>query len=148
MKKLMFLIITLVSARFAHADIVREADTAQRCYLYQGAVRDEKGQIKISEGQTVFSNNDIYGFSLENMTVDFKSQLVYVDVVQNIIWGFDKPLLPARIAINPKNEQFNFLINQLNRSIMLFEKVCITGNNELIYAKFFPQKDMPQEGKE
>ena len=58
------------------------------------------------------------------------------------ILGFNKPLLAQKQSIQATNEHFNFLTNQLNRKIMVFEKICIDSRSEIIYAQFYESQKL------
>lgn len=135
MKKLSVLIFTLLASSSAFCEIVKTYDSDKNCFLYQVANRDDHGHA--SEAGEVISDESLYGFAFKDMEVDFKNNVVRLNVIKSIVLGFNKPLMREKSVISPKNDQFNFLINQLNRTIMLFEKVCITQDNQVIYATFF-----------
>lgn len=135
MKKLSVLFFTLLASSSAFCEIVKTYDSGKNCYLYQVANQNDQGSVA-ADGELV-SDESLYGFGLKDMEVDFKNNVVRVNVIKSIVFGFNKPLMNEKSVISPKNDQFNFLINQLNRTIMLFEKVCITKDNQVIYATFF-----------
>jgi hypothetical protein len=95
----------------------------------------------LDENQTVVISRDVYGMTFQNMEIDFDKKIVKVDAVANIILGLNKLLVPNKVVLSPNNDQFNFLINQLNRKIFVFEKMCISKQNEVIYANYFETKE-------
>jgi hypothetical protein len=141
MKKLILFFVLLISSS-SFADILKSKDVENDCSLYAVAPRDANGEIIFSPGQKIVSKSNLYGFSFENMEVDFQNDVVRVEMIQNIVFGFDKPFFDHKLSISPENEKFTFLINQLNRSIMLFEKVCVDSNDNIIYAEFFENKQV------
>jgi hypothetical protein len=74
------------------------------------------------------------------MEVNFQKKSVSVDPMMNIFLGMNRRLINSKVTISNKNPNFNFLINQLNRKLYVFEKMCITGKNELVYANMFETK--------
>lgn len=137
MKNILASILFLVFSNAAFGEVLKSQDQDQHCTLYQVASKDENGQIRISPDQTVISDRTLYGFSFHNMEIDFQNKLVFVDIVQNIVLGFDRPLLNHKGVISANNKSFNFLINQLNRSVIIFEKVCIAEDFSIVYANLF-----------
>jgi hypothetical protein len=136
---LFFLSIILTSSSFAA--IVKSADKEKNCTLYQVIAADDNGNIPLDENQTVVISRDVYGMTFQNMEIDFDKKIVKVDAVANIILGLNKLLVPNKVVLSPNNDQFNFLINQLNRKIFVFEKMCISKKNEVIYANYFETKE-------
>jgi hypothetical protein len=140
MKSFSVILLTLILSASSFAAIVKSADKENNCTLYQVVAADENGNIHLEENQTIALSQDVYGMSFKNMEVDFDKKIVKVDAVANIILGFNKLVVPNKVILSPKNDQFNFLINQLNRKLFVFEKMCITKQNEVLYAKYFEEK--------
>ena len=141
MKTFSALFLSLLLASSSFAAIVKSADQEKNCTLYQVIAADENGNIPLDENQTVVISRDVYGMTFQNMEIDFDKKIVKVDAVANIILGLNRLLVPNKVILSPKNEEFSFLINQLNRKIFVFEKMCISKQNEVIYAKYFETKE-------
>jgi hypothetical protein len=141
MKSLSIILLTFILSASSFAAIVKSADKEKNCTLYQVVAADENGNIPLEDNQTIALSHDVYGMSFQNMEIDFDKRNVKVDAIANIILGFNKLLVPNKVALSPKNDQFNFLINQLNRKLLVFEKVCISKQNEVIYANYFEAKE-------
>lgn len=141
MKSFSVILLTLILSASSFAAIVKSADKENNCTLYQVVAADENGNIPLEENQTIALSQDVYGMSFQNMEVDFDKRIVKVDAIANIILGFNKVFVPNKVILSPKNDQFNFLINQLNRKLLVFEKVCISKQNEVIYANYFETKE-------
>ena len=139
MKKLLVLSCILLSTTSAFASVAKSYDAEQGCDLYRAVQSDENGKPgKLNTNETIFINREVYGMAFESMEVNFDNREVLVQPMANIILGFNKPLTAKKTAIAEDNKDFNFLINQLNRKISLFEKVCITRDGKIAYAKMFP----------
>ena len=134
-----FLALTFCSASFAA--IVKSKDDINNCTLFQVIQPDENGNIQTAENQSVVFSNDTYGMSFQDMEINFEKREVLVQPMVNIILGLNKQLIGSKAIISAKNDQFNFLINQLNRKILVFEKICIAKNNEIIYANYFDDQE-------
>ncbi len=126
----------------AFGAVARSSDRNNQCTLYQSIVADENGEVILRPDQTLVSSKRVYGLSFIDMEVDFVRQEVRVQPMMNVVLGFNKVLVPAKASIKRGNKEFSFLINQLNRKISLFEMICISASNEIVYAKFF---ETPEE---
>jgi hypothetical protein len=125
----------------AQAAIVKSYDHLNQCTLYQVVPSDEEGRVILQRGQRMHFPKNVYGMSFRELQVDFDSRKVTVTPVMNIVFGFNRPLVKNRANISEGNPNFNFLINQLNRSLSLFEKMCISSSSEVVYANFYEPKD-------
>jgi hypothetical protein len=67
--------------------------------------------------------------------IDFEAHEAKVNVVMNIVMGFNLPLVEGKTSIDEKNSQIKMLTNQLNRKLSLLENICITKDNRIIYGK-------------
>lgn len=132
MKKLILLTIVLTSS-LSHALVVKTDDFAQKCTLY----RATSEQTPVAEDDVIVSDKDAYGLTFSDMDIDFKSKKVTIQPMINVVLGFNRNLTNDRAFISSKNPEFKFLINQLNRKLYVFEKICISDKNEIIYAKQF-----------
>lgn len=132
MKKIL-IILGLSLSTSVFSSVVTSFDAAKDCKLFRVTTEESP----LIQDEVIIFDRDVYGLTIQNMKVDFKQKLVSVDPMMNVVLGFNRLLQKDRIIIKEKNPEFNFLINQLNRKIYVFEKMCINDNNELIYAKIF-----------
>jgi hypothetical protein len=133
MKKILVIICALFQCISLNASILKSVDTDKECTLYR--VPNETSPALSDE--IIISDKDAYGFSFSDMDIDFKNKIVTIVPVINIVLGLNRPLIAKRAFISNKNSDFKFLINQLNRKLLVFEKICINESNEIIYAKQF-----------
>ena len=134
MKK--FILITLsalLTSLNSFAEVVTSLDNENSCIVFR--VPTEKLPIQTNEKLVI--EKPVYGLSLKNAKVDFEKNLVEVDVLVRIVLGINFNLTKKPVVIKAENKNFEFLVNQLNRSVFLFDKVCITESNELVWATFF-----------
>jgi hypothetical protein len=137
MKNALSLLLLALMSISAHAQVIKGNDQDHSCTLYRVANEEEGKPIKLNQDEVVISEKAAYGISFVDMEVDFENRKVLVQPTINIILGFNRPLIPKKAIISEENPNFNFLINQLNRKILVFEKVCISSDNEVVYAKMF-----------
>ncbi|MFN8846727.1 MAG: hypothetical protein ACK5V3_05250 [Bdellovibrionales bacterium] len=130
--KSLFLLVSFLSL-YSQADIVTSHDAKNNCTAYR-IPRDSK---PIQSDEKLFIEKPVYGLSLQNAKVNFENKTVEVDILVRIVLGLNSNLTTKPVTIKPENKNFEFLLNQLNRSVFLFEKVCISETNELIWADFF-----------
>lgn len=140
MKKVFAL--TLLASLFicsAQAAVVLGYDSGKGCDLYRAVQADANGKVILGSNETIVSSKEVYGLSLQDMEINFESREVLVTPMINVVMGFNRPLIKAKAIIPADHKDFSFLINQLNRKINLFEKICI-NNDRIVYAKMFEQK--------
>jgi hypothetical protein len=137
MKKIFVLMLIATFTQTAQTAVVKKRDSEQNCTLFKVISADTNGQLKISEDEVIINQKDAYGISLTDMEIDFSNREVRVQPQINVILGMNRPLLDRKAVISAENTEFNFLINQLNRKIFLFEQICISDKNEIEYAKMF-----------
>ena len=147
MKILAIIITAFLLSQSAFSALVKSNDTQNNCSLYQVISADENGEIHPTDDQVVLSMQNLYGLSFTDMEIDFNKQIVRVQATANVLLGFNHPLLPNKVIIEKNNPNFNFLINQLNRKILLFEKMCISNDNKVVYANYFEVKEEPVPNK-
>lgn len=123
-------LLTLTSSAFA--TVVKSQDAKKGCTLYRVIHKESKPQAK---NESVFLNKEVYGIGFENMEIDFDNREARVDVVMNVVLGFNRNIAETKSTISADNAQFGTLVNQLNRKVSLLERVCLNANNEIIYAK-------------
>jgi hypothetical protein len=141
---LLSLLATLITS--ASASVVKGFDAEKSCVLYKvlPAPTDSKVKVKLKAGEVIIYDKDAYGLSFQEMEVNFDNREVLVQPTINIILGFNRPLINGKAIIEAENPDFNFLINQLNRKLYVFEKICI-ADGKIIYAKMF--EDKPESTK-
>lgn len=142
MKMLIVCLFLMVSTSFAA--VVKSTDAENNCTLFEVIPNDENGGFEMKPGQRLVSARSVYGLSLIEMEINFDDRSVMVWPTMNIVLGLNRPLLLTKAIIREANPNFTFLVNQLNRKINLFEKMCINDANEIMYANFFP---VPEETK-
>lgn len=121
----------------AFSAVVSSSDAGRSCTLYQAVTNAENGTVILQPGQTLLTSRNVYGLSFSDMEVDFDRREVRVQPMMNIILGFNRTLTPVKAIIREDHPEFSFLVNQLNRKIALFEKICINSSHEVVYAEFF-----------
>jgi hypothetical protein len=135
MKVITFLLcFTLSSVGFTA--VVKSLDIAQSCTIY----RVSTPETPIANNEVLVSDRDVYGLTLTNMEINFEAKQVLVDPIMVVVLGLNRSLLNQKVFISNENPDFDFLINQLNRKLFVLEKMCISDNNELVYASMFETK--------
>jgi hypothetical protein len=129
----------LTSASFAA--VVTSSDNENHCTLYQAVSENENGQIVMQEGQRLLSSKRVYGLSFVDLEIDFDRREARVQTMMNVVLGFNRMLVPQKSVIREDNPQFTFLLNQINRKLALFEKICVSADNEIVYANFYPTEE-------
>lgn len=133
------LILLILSASFASfGAVVTSADVKNGCVVYRVTSQEKPRLAK--EG--IVEPKELYGLTIKNMHIDFNTKSVSVEVTKRIVLAFDRPLIEGRVFIRAENPNFDYLVNQLNRDLFTFDKVCITPQHELIWATMTvpPQK--------
>ena len=128
-------LLTLSSAAFS--SVVKGYDAKNSCNLYR-VLYEENKTDKPRSGEVVVSTRSLYGLILENMEIDFDAREAKVQIVQNIVLGFNRPLLNNKAAIDERNPNFTKMINQLNRKVTNLDQVCVTSDNKFVYSRERP----------
>lgn len=141
MKKSLFLALfaTLIQGA-ALASVVKGYDTEKGCDLYRVIQAETNGNYKPGVGEVIIYSKEVYGLSFQDMEINFDAREVLVQPTMNIIMGANRPLTATKSIISSDHQDFNFLINQLNRKIYVFEKICI-GEGKIVYAKMFESEN-------
>jgi len=129
MKILLAAIVTLFVSN-SHALILKSNDRVNGCDLYRVTKTEDASEIRNNE--SIYSKKVVYGIKIEN--IDFQNEEVSVTPIIQVVLGFDKPLVD-RVVIEKSNKDFKALTNQLNKSLTVFENVCISSDNRLVHAK-------------
>lgn len=114
------------------ASIVKSADTENQCTLYR-STKDETGD-DIRRNEKIVIKKPTYGMSIIDLKIDFENQQVTVMPFVHVALGLDRQLNGKRAIIDRSNKNFDFLVNQINRKVFFFEKICIDREDKLIYA--------------
>jgi hypothetical protein len=117
----------------ATASLVQSVDRENKCTLY----RTTSEQAPIKDDETVILEKEAYGITLVNLEIDFAKKVAIVQPEVSIVLGLNRKLTNEKAIIKTTNPNFTFLINQLNRRLLLLEKICINQNNEIIYGNNF-----------
>jgi biopolymer transport protein ExbD len=112
--------------------VVKSYDVENRCDLYR--VINETSKEK-QKNETIVTTKSVYGLGINDLDIDFEAHEAKVNVVMNIVMGFNLPLVEGKTSIDEKNSQIKMLTNQLNRKLSLLENICITKDNRIIYGK-------------
>jgi hypothetical protein len=131
MKTLLVIGLFIISSS-AFSAVYKSYDSNQSCNLYR-VVNTDQAQ----ENEVVVYSKNVYGISFENLEVDFENRQAQVQVMLNVTLGLNRSLLTTKASISADNVNFTDLINHLNRKIKIFENICITDDNQIIYANEF-----------
>jgi hypothetical protein len=134
--KISFLLLTLSISFSSFGAIVTSKDVTNNCTAYRIVTTESPAQSH----ESLQDQREFFGFSLGNMEIDFANKVVYVDVIKRILFGFNRNVVEGRVVIRPENPNFNALVNQLNRVVLTLSEVCITEQNELMWATPLVQK--------
>jgi hypothetical protein len=131
MKNLFTLFLTLF-ATSSFALVLKSNDSINGCDLYR--VSKTEASTEVSSNETVFLNRAAYGIMIENMDIDFINEQVSVTPIIQVVLGFNKPLI-ERVIIEKTNKDFKLLTNQLNKNLFVFESMCLSPDNIVVYGK-------------
>jgi hypothetical protein len=136
--KHVLLLLVLSFSYVSYGAIVVSADTKNKCTVYR-VTSPEEAKAKL---ENVVEPRELYGLTIKNLKIDFETKSATVEITKRIVLAFDRPLLENRVVIKAENPNFDFLVNQLNRDLFTFDKVCIRNSNELVWATLTnPNKD-------
>lgn len=133
-------ILCLIFAFNTQASLVQGFDKKNNCTLYRVVNSDSK--IQQQNDEVVIIEKDLYGITVQNLSIDFTKKEASLQVVANVIFGLNRPLFKDKSRIEESNPYFNFILNQLNRKLDILEEICISKDNRIIHAKKF---DLPEE---
>lgn len=128
-------LITFLSAT-AQAAVVKGQDSENACVLYRVVSADSSGRISRANNEVIVYAKEVYGLSFQDMEINFDNREVLVQPTMNVVMGINRPLISKKAVISSDHKDFNFLINQLNRKLYVFEKICI-NDGKIVYAKMF-----------
>lgn len=141
MARALFILSALLLSSHSFGAMVTAHDSERGCTLYQAVKENEDGQVVLEAGQRLLSSKRVYGLSFLDLEIDFDKHEARVQTMMNVILGLNRMLIPQKTIIRADHPEFTQLINQVNRRIALFEKICVTSENELVYASFFPAEE-------
>lgn len=130
--KILIAALTALFVSNSFAMVVKSVDRVNGCDLYRVTKTEDASEVRSNE--SVYSKKTVYGIKIENMDIDFRNEEVSVTPIIQVVLGLDKNL-KERVVIEKSNPNFKALTNQLNKSLTVFENVCISSDNRLIHAK-------------
>ncbi len=133
MKSLLAFFVFMSFSTSVSALVVKSQDKSNKCTLYR--VTREASPKAINE--TVIADKESYGLSLINLDIDFNNREASVDLIANIVMGFNKNVVGTKVKIQENHPDFKLMVNFLNRKINLLEKACIDRNNNIVYVSQF-----------
>ncbi|MGZ3789469.1 MAG: hypothetical protein ACXVLQ_13150 [Bacteriovorax sp.] len=136
---LLFCFMTLFTSN-AFSAVVQSHDKENSCTLYKVVSGDSNGKVALRSGEVIINSKEAYGLSFQDMEVNFDGHEVMIQPMINIVLGFNRPLTAGKVSIPEEHPEFQFLINQLNRKVSFFEKICISSDNKVVYAKILEHK--------
>ncbi len=128
--KFSILLLTLGFSVSGFGATATSIDAKNECVVYRNISKEKPVQA----GETQIDNTISHGFSIQNMIIDFKNEVVTVEVLNRITLGSNRPLVSGPVFIRASNPNFKSLVNQLNRVLFTFDKVCISSQKELVWA--------------
>jgi len=135
--KTLLTLLSLLTILNTNALVLTSFDSANDCKLITvlKKVKDENGDRKypreLTDNETIISKKSSYGLALENIKIDFENKLVSANLEIRLILAKD---IDQTIQIKSDNPNFDELISYHNHSIVLWDKVCLDSDNNLIYA--------------
>lgn len=130
--KILFAALVTLFVSNSYALVLKSVDRVNGCDQYRVSKTEENSEVRRNE--VIYMKKPAYGIKIENMDIDFRNEEVSVTPIIQVVLGFDKPLV-ERIVIEKSNTNFKALTNQLNKSLTVFESVCISSDNRLVHAK-------------
>ena len=130
--KILFAALVTLFVSNSYAMILKSVDRVNGCDLYRVSKTEEQSEVRNNE--SIYSKKVVYGIKIENMDIDFANEEVTVTPIIQVVLGLDKPLV-NKVVIEKSNKNFKALTNQLNKSLTVFESVCISSDNRLVHAK-------------
>ncbi len=127
------MILSLILASTAKASVVVSYNSEHKCNNYR-ITSENKPQ---HSNETIILNKEVYGFSTQNLEIDFLNNKVHVDLMALVVLGINKKISSSKVTISESHQDFQLFINQLNRKIFLLEEICLTKNNEVKTFKQF-----------
>lgn len=139
-KSLIIMVVASFLSSSLYASVVKGLDTQNSCDLYR-VIKPDTILKKTTNEEVIFAK-EVYGLSIQDLEINFDNREVSVQPKINVLLGLNRNLTEDKMIISSNHENFNFLINQINRKIYLFEKICIK-DGKLVYASGFPEETQP-----
>lgn len=121
----------------AFSAIFKSYDSKESCNLYRVASSEEVPQAN----EVIVSSKKVYGFSFSDLDINFEDRKANVQIIINVAMGFNTPLLKEKSSISADRADFTSMINRVNRKMNLLENICISSDNNIVYANSFADQD-------
>lgn len=137
-------LLAFIASVNANALITRQYDQSRDCELYSvlAKVRNGNGDYvlerEVRANETVVDDRGHYGLESTNLSIDFDQRKASFEIISQVVFGFNQNLLETegtQVSISAENPQFDQAINQVNRKLFSFSKVCLSQNNQVIYLE-------------
>ncbi len=92
-KQILLLFFTSFIHISSYADVIQTFDDTKNCTRYIISRTDVETQRLQDQGGQIVHKKMVYGFSLENLRIDFDKREVRVDIIQKIAFSLNKPLI-------------------------------------------------------
>lgn len=134
MKTIISLFTVAILSSISHtavAGIALSRDAKSGCDLYRITTEEQP----VSKTEELVSNARASGFSMRNATIDFETKVVRLQAVAIVRIGFNDRPAGASTWISPQQQNFNALLNSLNKTVFLFSKVCVAPTGQILWAE-------------
>lgn len=128
------IILFVLTGSISHAEVYQLFDYEKNCNRFLIPPNAEKTQQLRSQGATLINKNIVYGFSLENLKIDFNKKEIRLDVKQRIALARNKPLL-QNVKVSESLQKIEYYSNMLNHDFLLIQNICIREDGEITEAK-------------
>jgi hypothetical protein len=120
----------------AFSGVIKSYDAKNSCNLYKVVenAKDTGDMPPLKNGETVVYSKRIYGLVLQDMEINFDAREVKVDIQMSVVLGLNKSLLKSKARIDERNPNLKKITNMLNHKLNSAKEICITADNEIIYA--------------
>ena len=140
---IIFSLFIILFTQAATASVLKSYDSENSCDLYMAVPNPVSPSGNTlppipKEGEVIIYAKEVYGLSFQDMDINFDNREVNVQPIMNIMMGFNRSLTTAKAIIPAEHPDFKYLINQLNRKVSLFEKICLR-DAKVVYARPFPE---------
>ena len=132
-------LLTITTSAFSA--VVKSYDADHACTLYRVTTENPGEKIKMNANESVVFAKGVYGLTFQDMEINFDNRDVKVQVTINVVMGLNKSLVTPKSTISSENTEFTTLVNQLNRKLNSLEKVCLSSDNRVVFAKQFENKN-------
>lgn len=115
----------------AFAGIALSRDAKAGCDVYRITTSDHPP----TKTEELISDAYASGFALRNANVDFDSKIVRIQAIAVVRLGFNDRPAGASTWISPRQQNFNDLLNSLNRTVFLYSRVCVAPSGQIMWAE-------------